>query len=229
MGRPIQKKFFGNINSPYQNQGVGGTSGVGGEGVSTIVRNNTGTNYSTSTTISLTFTAPQIPGGSAATGRVTTNAFGNVAAVTLLTSGSGYTSTPSATVNGGTTGTTATFVVTLTSTRQNAIAGNAFITGGSAQAFDIVKQEASKRYLVKTANGLGQCRLITTSTLAAKQMTIIATDVNGSTYFVEKLTARRAVLIKYINAAGGFEYGQRATPKWSLSAATTGTVSIANN
>jgi hypothetical protein len=60
-------------------------------------------------------------------------------------------------------------------------------------------------------------------------MTIVATDVNGSTYFVEKLTARRAVLVKYINGVGGFEYDQREAPKWSINAATTGTVSIANN
>lgn len=152
-----------------------------------------------------------------------------VKSVDVLTAGTGYTSTGTLTF-GSASGTGAAARFTLTSAVTNDIALTAFVSGGAARTGgDIVKQESSRRYLVRTSDGLGQCRLITTSTLAAKQMTIVATDVNGSTYFVEKLTARRAVLVKYINAAGGFEYGQRAAPKWSLSAATTGTVSIANN
>jgi hypothetical protein len=222
MGRPIKKKFFGNTNAGITGQGVGG------ESVATIVPNNTGTLYTTSTTLALIFTAPQIPGGEAATGNVTTNELGNVATVTLTDGGSGYTSVPTAVVAGGTAGTTATFTVSLTTTLQNAIAGNAFITGGSAKAFDIVKQEASKRYLVQTADGRGQCRLVTTSTLAAAQMNILATDVNGSTYYVRKLTARRAVLVQD-TVSGSFAFANNSAAGWTLGAASAGVVSIANN
>lgn len=222
MGRPIKKKFFGNTNTGVTGQGVGG------EAVATIVTSNTGTSYTTSTTISLTFTAPQIPGGAAATGNATTNALGNVATVTLTDGGSGYTSTPTAIVTGGTTGTTATFVVSLTSSLQNAIAGQAFITGGSAKAFDIIKQEASKRYLVKTADGQAQCRLVTTSTLAASQMNIVATDANGSTYYVRKLTARRAVLVQD-TVSGSFQYANNSAAGWTLGSASAGVVTLANN
>jgi hypothetical protein len=222
MGRPIKKKFFGNTNAGITGQGVGG------ESVATIVPNNTGTLYTTSTTLAVTFTAPQIPGGAAATGSATTNALGNVATVTLTDSGSGYTSAPTAVVAGGTTGTTATFTVSLTTTLQNAIAGNAFITGGSAKVFDIIKQEASRRYLVQTADGRGQCKLVTTSTLAAAQMNIVATDVNGSTYYVRKLTARRAVLVQD-TVDGSFAFANNSAAGWTLGEASAGVVSIASN
>ena len=153
-----------------------------------------------------------------------------VRSIDVVTAGTGYTSTGTVSIGSVSgSGATARFTLT-TSSFLNSIALTAFVTGGAARtAGDIIKQEASRRYLVKTSDGVGQCRLVTTSTLAAKQMTIIATDVNGSTYFVEKLTARRAVLVKYSNAVGGFEYDQREAAKWSLDAATTGTVSIANN
>ena len=242
MGRPIKSKFFGNRTSPYDNAQTGGNTGVGGEGVATIVRNNTGTLYTTSTTINLTFTAPQIAGGVAATGRVTTNAAGNVATVTLLTAGSGYTSVPTATVNGGTTGTTATFTIALTSSVQNAIAfssyllakdnGSSAVTGG-----DILKQEASRRYLVKNSQGVGQVKLVASDTLAAGQMNIIATDGSGATYFVKKLTAKKAYLVNRTSTSTAVvsslvaQWTADGSAGNTLITAATGTneVSIANN
>jgi hypothetical protein len=222
MGRPIKKKFFGNTNTGITGQGVGG------EAVATIAKNNTGTDYTTSTTISLTFTAPQIAGGAAATGNVTTNELGNVATVTLTDGGSGYTSAPTAIVTGGTTGTTATFTVALSTTLQNAIAGNAYVAGGSAKSFDIIKQEASKRYLVRTADGTDQCKLVTTSTLAAGEMNIVATDWNGSTYWVRKLTARRAILVQD-TVSGSFLISNGASTGWTLGSSTGTIVTLANN
>lgn len=222
MGRPIKKKFFANTNRSLDGEGVGG------EGVLTIAKNNTGTAYTTSTTISLTFTAPQLAGGQTATGNVTTNNLGNVATVTLTDGGSGYTSTPTATVTGGTTGTTATFTIVMSTNRQNGIAGNAYLTGGSSKVFDIVKQEASKRYLVRTADGTGQCKLVTTSTLAAGQMNIVATDWNGSTYWVKKLTARRAILVQD-TVNGSFLVADGASTGWTLGSSTGTIVTIASN
>ena len=221
MGRPIKKKLFGNTNTKVTGEGVGG------EAVATIAKNNTGTDYSTSTTISLTFTAPQIAGGQTASGSVTTNELGNVATVTLTDGGSGYTSTPTAIVTGGTAGTTATFTVALSTTLQNAISGNAYVAGGSAKVYDILKQEASKRYLVRTADGTDQCKLVTTSTLAAGEMNIVATDWNGSTYWVKKLTARRAILVQD-TVSGSFLITDGASTGWSLAAATGTVVTISN-
>jgi hypothetical protein len=108
------------------------------------------------------------------------------------------------------------------------IAAIAFIDGDSqATAAEIIKQEASKRYLVETRAGVGQCKLVTTSTVAVGQMTIIATDVNGSTYFVEKLTAHKAYLVQYTKN-GSFAFANNAAAGWTLSSASTGIVSIAS-
>lgn len=294
MGRPIKEKFFGNTNSPYSNQAQGGATGVGGEGANVITVSNSGTLYSQGTTVAIS--APQIPGGVAATIGFSINGAGNIA-VTKLTEGTGYTSAPTLTVTKATTRNTtgnvvngeftmtnlasvsgifvgmlaggawgmqaSTYVtavgtntvtldktmttssatvavsfsdagsgfassISLTSTKQNAIKGEAFITGGSQKAYDIKKQEASRRYLVQTADGQGQCRLVTTSTLAAGQMNIEATDENGSKYYVRKLTARRAVLVQ-TTASGAFAYANGSAAGWTLGSASAGVVSIGNN
>jgi hypothetical protein len=234
MGRPINKKFFGNLNAPGYGSIDDGT-GVGGEGVATIVKNNTGTLYTTSTTLNLTFTAPQIKGGARPTGRVTTNEVGNVATVTLLTAGSGYTSVPTVTVNGGTTGTTATFTVALVAatTTQNAIAFTSYLTTGSnaVTGGDILKQEASKRYLVQNSEGTGQCKLVAADVLAAGEMKIIATDFGGATYFVTKLTAHKAYLVNRTStstALVSIPTGGTGVGGWTLGDSTGTIVTIAS-
>ena len=236
MGRPINKKYFGNTNSPYDNEQTDGNSGVGGEGVATITKNNTGTFYTTSTTIALAFTAPQITGGVAPTGRVTTNTAGNVATVTLLTAGTGYTSAPTATVVGGTTGTVATFNITLfaSTVTQNAIAFSSYLLakdgGVSARTGgDILKQESSRRYLVQNSDGIGQCKLVPTDALTVGTMNLIATDGSGATFFVEKLTAHRATVVGRTNT-GTSSVSSGTAVGWTLGVATgTNQVTIASN
>jgi hypothetical protein len=68
MGRPIKKKYFGNTNSPYQNQASGGVTGTGGESVASVTLNALGA-YTVRPTF--TFTAPTLPGGVTATGTIT--------------------------------------------------------------------------------------------------------------------------------------------------------------
>lgn len=125
-------------------------------------------------------------------------------------------------------------ITSLTNTRINAIRSTAFIPasdgGTAAREADIVKQESSRRYLVETAEGIGQCRLVAVAnaSLVAGQMNILATDTLGSTYYVTKLTARRATLSTATNN-GGFEYASGDVAGWTLGAATTGTVSISNS
>jgi hypothetical protein len=234
MGRPIKKKFFGNLNAPGYGSNNNG-SGVGGEGVATIVKNNTGTLYTTSTTLNLTFTAPQIKGGARPTGRVTTNVACNVATVTLLTAGSGYTSVPTATVNGGTTGTTATFTIALlaSTSTQNAIAFTSFLTTGSnaVTGGDIIKQESSRRYLVQNSEGIGQCKLVAADVLAEGEMKIIATDFGGATYFVTKLTARKANLVNRTGtstALVSIPAGGTGVGGWTLGSSTGTIVTVAS-
>jgi hypothetical protein len=154
-------------------------------------------------------------------------------AVVITEAGSGYTAAPAATFTQSVSATSVNMTVdsgapSSATNQENAISGQAFITGGSAKVYDIIKQEASKRYLVKTADGRAQCKLVTTAPLAAGEMHIIATDANGSTYYVRKLTARRAVLVqKTVN--GSFAFTSGAVAGWTLNSASAGIVSIANN
>ena len=94
MGRPIKKKFFGNLNNPNHGSVVLG-SGVGGEGVGAVITvTATGTNYSQGAVA--VFSAPNITGGTTATGTLTIStptAQGRITAVTVTDPGAGYTST----------------------------------------------------------------------------------------------------------------------------------------
>jgi hypothetical protein len=225
MGRPIKEKYFGNRNTPYSNQAVGGTTGLGGEGVASITLSTSSLTVSTGT-VTVLFSAPQIPGGVTASG--TPVKTGNtVTSVTINTAGTGYTAAPTV-VFAATVGTTGTGVAVLTTTLQNAIKGLAFVPGGSAKLFDIKKQEGSKRYLVNTADGRAICKLVASPTIASGEMNIIASDTNGSTYFVKKLTARRAVLVQS-TATGSFLFADGAAAGWTLGSAAAGIVSVSNN
>jgi hypothetical protein len=235
MGRPLHKKYFGNRN-------IGSTStaaddGIGGQGVASVTLGGTWTGFTLATT-TVTFSAPQLPGGVTATGTATIVG-DEITGIVITEQGSGYTAAPTVTIADSDVGAevtgTATAVLTVNTGairsatfNENAIAGQAFIAGGSAKAFDIVKQEASKRYLVKTADGRAQCKLVTTAPLAAGQMHIIATDVNGSTYYVRKLTARRVVLVQQTES-GSFAFASGAAAGWTFGAASAGVVSVANN
>ena len=147
----------------------------------------TGGAYSTVTDV--TALAVTGPGNDDATFDVTLAVDG----VSVTTAGSGYTSAPSVsdTPNGN-----ASFTAVLTSSNPNAIAISAFVTGGaSAVAGDIVKQEASRRYLVTTAQGTSDCSLVAAPPLAG-EMTMTATDSAGGTYYPIKLTQNKATIVK---------------------------------
>lgn len=276
MGRPIQKKYFGNP--------------VGGESLASVALGTAGSDYSQGLTA--TVSAPQIAGGTTATVSVAVNpATGAITGYTVTNGGSGYTSAPTvtlvpattvtraatgtsgqstltlasttglyvgmqvtgstglgtgnaansviissidsatqvtvATANDGAVSGTLTFTDigtsgvpgtrTLTSTNPNAIKISAFVVGGSSAVNgDIVKQEASRRYLVTTAQGTSQCSLVAAAP-AAGQMTIIATDSGGKTYYVTKLTAHKALVTQF--GAAGHEFASGTSVPWSLSAA----------
>ena len=106
MGRPIASKYFGNRN----------TDGVGGEGVASIALGGTNNSSGYTTGDALTFTAPQITGGTTAAGTVTANGGGYITAATITNAGTGYTSAPTVTAATGTQGTltlTATLILTI--------------------------------------------------------------------------------------------------------------------
>lgn len=108
------------------------------------------------------------------------------------------------------TGTNATITVSLTQAEDDTgnIACVAYIsTASSAVSSAIIKQEGSHRYLVENAQGRGICKL-TTGTVTAGLMSITATDANGNTYSVSKLTARKATVTrKTQNGSNAWVYG----------------------
>jgi hypothetical protein len=92
--------------------------------------------------------------------------------------------------------TNASATAVLTNASENAIVIRAKTTiGGTSQTGDIVKQEASRRYKVTTADGTAFCRLVADDTPAVNEGYIIATSAAGGTYYVIKLTAHRATLV----------------------------------
>lgn len=126
-----------------------------------------------------------------------------VGTATVTTAGSGYTSAPSVTLSGG----NATLTAVLGSSNTDAIAISAFVVGGSsAVAGDIVKQEASRRYLVTTAQGTSDCALVAAPPLAG-EMTMTATDSAGGTYYPIKLTQSKATLVKGGRTGTQFDTG----------------------
>lgn len=133
---------------------------------------------------------------------------------------------------------------TLATAKQNAIQFSAWTpyasngtlnTGGSAVAGDIVKQQGTRRYYVKTAQGYGVCGL-TTGTIARGEMTVAATDWNGNTYKVSRLESKKArVWQDTQNGSSAWVYANNDLAKWTLAAATgtdktvvTTTISISN-
>jgi hypothetical protein len=224
MGRPLHKKYFGNTN--YITTG----EGVGGEGVASVTIGGSWANFADATT-TVTFSAPQIAGGETATGTATIVA-GAVTAVVVTNSGSGYTAAPTVTIadsdaGAETTGTATAVLTSGASARVNGIAAYAFVTGGSNKLADIIKQDSATKYKVRTADGVMVCSLVTDGVAnAAGEMTITATDSAGGTYFVKKLTARQAVIVR--NTGTQFVTGQRV--KWTFGSAVEGTtVTVANN
>lgn len=225
--------------------------GAGG-GITAVTLTEGGSGYTSTATISVTKPANVTPTATAVSGNFTLTSVSSVAGIyvgmrldgspgvqasTYVSSVGTTTVTLTKTMTASTSSNTYTFSdqgsgfkakTALTASQQNALSVTAYLTtGSSALAADIIKQEASHRYLVRNSEGVGQCKLVSTSTLAAGQMYITATDSLGGTYCVTKLTARRAVLTR----AGGtsFEFATNSVAGWTTGSASTGVVSIANS
>jgi hypothetical protein len=232
MARSLNKKYFANTN--YQDFG---TAGVGGESVASVtVVAGTSAGYVTGNSVS--FSAPQITGGAYPVATIVATA-GAVTSVVITSAGSGYTSAPTATVTSGT-GTAGTMTLTPVLTtgaaaRQNGIKCEAQIgSGAEVTTGDIIRQVSGRRYKVQTSGGTGVCKLVTTEAKDDGQMSIKATDSAGNTYFVAKLTARKAVLVPAANVHGGTttigsQFASGTTAMWTFGAAVVNTTVTIDN
>jgi len=232
MGRPIKKKFFGNTNPTQYGSHVLGT-GVGGEGVASVAVSGTFSGKTTATTYTIPASvigAPNITGGEKPTMTISFSST-TTGAVTVVTAGSGYTSAPAISgaalqALGGGTGTVV-LTATISTSLQDAISITSYIPSGSAARTggDILKQEGSRRYLVQNSDGVGVCTL-STGTLAAGQMHIFATDAGGATYYVTKLTGRKATLANRTSTSTAYYTTGQVAP-WTIGAASGSTAPTA--
>jgi hypothetical protein len=233
MGRPLNKKYFANTN--YQDFGF---ANVGGEGVASVtIAAPIAASMNTGATV--TFSAPQLTGGQTATGTVTIDGNGDIAAIAITSAGSGYTAVPTITVTdtvaGGaetaslTSGSGGVTVALTTgaSARQNSIKCEAQVGAGTeVLTGNVIKQVSTKRYKITTSDGTAVCKLVQSATLGENEMSITATDANSNAYFVQKLTSRMAVLTRKVSGDGDFATGAKV--KWTFGSATSDTVSIEN-
>lgn len=210
------------------------TVGSGQGEVQTINFTGTGTSRGSFTTLPTAAITYQIVGSGAGNGDGNNQTLVKyrVKQINVTNAGSGYDVIPALSFNNASvsgTGPGAPTAVMQTIEKYQAIEGIAYIsTGSSAVVYDIIKQEGSHSYLVKTSQGIGRCKLATAAPTAG-QMTIIATDANGNTYYVRKLTAHKAVLVqKTQNGSNAWLYPSNTAAKWNVGSAASGVVSIAH-
>jgi hypothetical protein len=117
-------------------------------------------------------------------------------------------------------------------TNENAIVAFAFHTGGSLLRGDITKQVSTDRYKVENATTTAIAKLKSTIANGAGEMNIVATDASGGTYYVTKLTSRRATLVPAavarLSTSAGSTYSSGQSAPWSFSAASGSVVQIEN-
>ena len=221
MGRPLNHKFFGDLNYSYGAM-------VGGEGVASVTVGGTNNSSGYTTGDAVTFSAPQIAGGTTATGTIVATA-GAIVSITITSAGTGYTSAPTVTASTGTIGTT-TLTAVLTSgaaatTRRNALAPQVRISSTNrTSGNDIVSQKGSKRFVCKSQDGQAVCKLVAATPSAAGEMAIAATDSQNSTYWVRKITKNKVELIQNSDGGTGFDFADGDTAKWTITGSASAPV-----
>jgi hypothetical protein len=158
-------------------------------------------------------------------------------AVVMTNNGSGYTDATDAatTFTQSVTGTSVLESYTVgdaIGNNENAIVAFAFHTGGSLLRGDITKQVSKDRYKVENATATEIAKLKSTIANGAGEMNIVATDASGGTYYVTKLTGRRATLVPAavarLSTSAGSTYSSGQSAQWSFSAASGAVVQIEN-
>ena len=232
MGRPLNKKYFGNRNV---GTAVTTDDGIGGKGIASVTIAGVWSGF-TQATSTVTFTAPELPGGVTATGTVTITA-GAPTLVTMTNKGSGYTALPTVTIAdsdaGAETSGTATAVfevdtgaVGSSTNNENAISMTAFLTGGSAGPVDIISQVSTRRYKVTDGTRTGIVTLKASVATAAGEGSIRLVDSAGGTYFATKITAHKVTITRGTGTQTNFATNDAV--EWNMTAATATSLLIDN-
>lgn len=161
-----------------------------------------------------------------------------VKSITITEPGSGYTNAADAAVTFGAGAAAGTAVLESYSVggaignNENAIVAYAYHTGGSLLRGDITKQVSKDRYKVENATTTAIAKLKSTIANGAGEMNIVAIDASGDTYYVTKLTGRRATLVPAavarLGTSAGSIFASGASAPWKFDAAASGYVQIEN-
>ncbi len=171
-------------------------------------------------------------GGTSATVTIT---YG-VSGLEVAEKGSGYTSPADAaiTFSAGVAAGTAVLTtdggaISSGTNQENAIVAKAQLAGGADSTVDIVSQKGARRFKVTDGTRTGVCKLAATTNLTDGEMSITATDARGNTYFVTKLTAKKATLTRNTqNGANAWVHVDGGVAQWSFAAAAGSVVQVAN-
>lgn len=208
-----------------------GTVGSGQGEVQAIDFTTAGANRGSFTTVPTAAVTYQVAEAGSDNGNQV-NVYFRVKSIAVNNSGEGYI-TPTMTFTDGTHTAVATVTPVLAADSGTPYNGQAYsaiviyaktTSGGSVLVGDIIKQEGSRRYKVRTNDGTSVVKLVAT-TPGYGCATITATDSAGGTYYVTKLTAHKALLTQNT----GTQFATGASVKWTLGSATAGySVTIAN-
>lgn len=108
-------------------------------------------------------------------------------------------------------------VVGSSTNQENAIIIHANTGNEGDQIGDIIRQVSTRRYKVKTADGIRICELTDDDTPGVGYAYIKATDDNGNTYFVMKLTSKLAVLKHWNNNESTWLFQDNERAHWVFS------------
>jgi hypothetical protein len=179
-------------------------------------------------------------------------AAGTITSITITDAGAGYDAVPTVTLSTGSPGTLTTLAVLTAgaAARDNAILCSSYIPASTSAGFisgssgaglraksDIVRQVGARSYVVQNSDGIGRCTIkgslvngvfTGAAASAAGEMHIIANDSTGTgTYYVTKLTSRKAYLTQATGS--GHEFASGSVVQWTLGSAVLNTsVSITN-
>jgi len=212
--------------TPYPGSRVTVASTSGSNATFTVTVEGSSTTLLTDTqTVSLTKVSGS---GSASTFMV--DVFSHIVDVTITEKGSGYTGAETFTTtrtNSSTGGLPAGTIVLTTdngipynaNNQENAIIPYAYVTGGSRQVADIIRQVGARRYKVKTATGIMTCSLVTDGVAnAAGEMDLTAYDSDGGEYWVKKLGGHRCTVVRKASN-GGTQFATDSSVPWTFGSA----------
>jgi hypothetical protein len=91
------------------------------------------------------------------------------------------------------------------------------VSGGTVLPADIIKQTGESTYLMETTEGKSLCTLGTSMTPNVGGAYLLATDSNGSTYYITKLTAHLAHLYRR-TMVGSYVYENEDSAPWTFDA-----------